>query len=110
MVSFRNISRIKFVILFVVFAFVFVLGSNALLDQAPDSLLGSESPDIWKSVVAAIISPIKIILIGPLLPFIKFLQQDPETPPPFFLAGFAIYWTILALAIHYLIGKIKYAR
>lgn len=105
-----KISRIKFVFLFVAFAFVFVVGSNAILDQAPGSLFGSESPETWKSVAAAIISPLKIILIGPLIPFINFLQQDPDTPPPFFLVGFAIYWTILALVIHYVLGKIKYAR
>jgi hypothetical protein len=60
-------------------------------------------------VVAAIISPVKIILIGPLLPFIKSLQQDPETPPPFFLVGFAFYWTILGVVIHFLLSKIKFA-
>jgi hypothetical protein len=46
-------------------------------------------------------------LIGPLLPFINFLHQDPDTPPPFFLAGFAVYWTILAFGIHFLLGKMK---
>ena len=102
-----NIARIKFVVLFLVFAFAFIFCTNSLLDQPPESLLGSESQVGWKSTVSTILSPIKIILIGPLLPFINFLHQDPDTPPPFFLAGFAFYWTILALIIHYLIGRIR---
>jgi hypothetical protein len=103
-----NIPRIKFVFLFLVFAFAFLFGTTLLLDQPPDSFLRSESVP-WKSVVSTILSPIKIILIGPLLPFIKFLHQDPDTPPPFFLVGFAFYWTILALIFHYLISKIKHS-
>ena len=31
----------------------------------------------------------------------------PDPPPPFLVIGFALYWTILALVIYYLIGKIK---
>jgi len=105
-----NIPRIKFVFLFLIFAFAFLFGTNLLLDQAPESFLGSESQVAWKSAVSTILSPIKIILIGPLLPFIKFLHQDPDTPPPFFLVGFAFYWTILALILHYLLSKLKHSR
>ena len=57
--------------------------------------------------MSTILSPIKIILVGLMLPFINFLRQDPDTPPPFFLVGFAFYWTILALVLHYLIRKMK---
>ena len=103
-----NISRTKFVILFLFFAFAFLFGTSLLLDQQPESLLGSASQVAWKSTVSTILSPLKIILIGPLLPFIKFLRQDPDTPPPFFLVGFAFYWAILALILHYLLGKIKH--
>jgi hypothetical protein len=102
-----NISRIKFVSFFLVFAFAFLFGSTLILDQRPESFLGSESQVAWKSTVSTVLSPIKIILIGPLLPFIKFLHQDPDTPPPFFLIGFAFYWMIFALVLHYLFGKIK---
>jgi hypothetical protein len=35
------------------------------------------------------------------------LHRDPDTPPPFFLLGFALYWTLLALIIHFLVSKIK---
>lgn len=100
-------SRIKFVLLFLVFAFVFLFFSTSMLDQAPESFLGSESQTAWQAVVSIILSPIKVILIGPLLPFIKFLHQDPDTPPPFFLIGFVFYWTVLALVIHFLLSKIR---
>ena len=101
-------SRIKFVVLFLILAFAFLFGTNLLLDQPAESLLGTGSQVGWKSVVSTILSPIKIILIGPLLPFINFLAQDPDTPPPFFLVGFAIYWALLALGLHYLIGRMKH--
>jgi hypothetical protein len=106
----KNISRIKFVLLFLVFAAAFLFSTSLLLDQPPESLFGSESQAGWKSTVSTILSPIKIILMGPLIPFIKFLHQDPDTPPPFFLVGFAVYWIILALVIHYLLGKIKHSK
>ena len=100
-----NISRIKFVFVFLAFAFAFLFGTTSLLDQPPESFMGTESQEPWKSTASTILSPIKIILIGPLLPFIRFLHQDPDTPPPFFLIGFAIYWTILALILHFLLSK-----
>ena len=105
-----NIARIKFVFLFLIFAFAFLFGTDLLLDLPPESFLGSESQVAWKSAVSTILSPIKIILIGTLLPFINFLRQDPDTPPPFFLVGFAFYWAILALILHYALGKIKHTR
>ena len=108
-----NISRVKFVLFFLVFAFAFLFGTDLILDLPPEAFFGSESQAVWKSVVSTMLSPVKIILVGPLLPFIKFLRQDPDTPPPFFLAGFAFYWTILALVVYYLLVKIKkmkYAR
>ncbi|MGV3587249.1 MAG: hypothetical protein ACO1OF_09625 [Adhaeribacter sp.] len=104
-----NNSRIKFVFLFLLLAFAFLFGTTSLLDLPPESFLGTESQAGWQAAVSTILSPIKIILIGPLLPFIKFLHQDPDTPPPFFLVGFAFYWTILALMLHYFLGKVKHA-
>lgn len=102
-----NISRPKFIFLFLVFAFAFLFATTLLLEQPPEAFLGSESQSGWQSVVSTILSPVKIILIGPLLPFIKFLHQDPDTPPPFFLAGFAFYWTLLGLLLHYILGRLK---
>lgn len=104
-----KISMIKFVLLFLICAFAFLFGTTALLDQPTEAFLGSVSQAGWQSAVSTILSPIKIILIGALLPFINFLKQDPDTPPPFFLVGFALYWTILALMIRYLFLKLKHA-
>ncbi|WPU91477.1 hypothetical protein SNE25_19345 [Mucilaginibacter sabulilitoris] len=101
-------SRTKFVILFLVFSFAFLFGTTLLLDQPPESLVGSASQVTWKATLSTVLSPVKTILIGPLLPFIKYLHQDPDTPPPFFLAMFAFYWTILAIIIYYLVRKIKH--
>ena len=105
-----NNPRIKFIHLFLIFAFAFLFGTTLLLDQPPESFIGSDSQATWKSTVSTILSPIKMILIGPLLPFIHFLHQDPDTPPPFFFAGFVFYWIILALILQYLSGKIKHYR
>jgi hypothetical protein len=102
-----NISRLKFVVCFLIFAFAFLLVSTVLLEQPPERFVGSASQETWQSVASTILSPVKIILMGPLLPFIQFLHQDPDTPPPFFLVGFACYWTLLALTLHYIIHKLK---
>ena len=110
-----KISRTKFVILFLVSAFAFQFITNALLGSEVglfpgkgESFLGTGSPIAWKSTVSTILLPVKIVLIGPLLPFVEFLTRpESDPPPPFFVIGFAFYWTILALAIHYLLGKIR---
>lgn len=110
-----KISRAKFVILFLVCGFAFQFLSNSLLGSEVrlfpgngESFLGTGSPIGWKNTVATILLPIKIVLIGPLLPLIEFLRRaDSDPPPPFFVIAFAFYWTILALAIHYLLSRIK---
>jgi len=102
-----NGSRIKFVLVFVAFAYIFLFFTTAILNQPPDAFLRSASQAGWQAVLSTILSPIKVILIGPLLPFIQFLRQDPDTPPPFFLAGFAGYWAVLAWVIHFLWGQLK---
>jgi hypothetical protein len=105
-----KISKIKFVLLFLGFVVAFLFATNLFLHQSTESLFGSlESQARWEATLSTLLSPIKIILIGPLLPFIEFLRQDPDTPPPFFLVGFVFYWTILALFLHYLINKLKHA-
>jgi len=102
-----SISSTRFVILFLVCAFAFVFGTNWILNQPPESFLGSETQIAWKSTVSTILSPIKIVLIGLLLPFINFLHKDPDTPPPFFVALFAFYWCVLALLLHYSLTKFR---
>lgn len=109
-----NISKTKFVSLFIISGFVFLFVTTSLLGttgprgfpKPPDSLLGLESRVAWKRNVSTIILPIKVVLIGPLLlPSVNFLKEDP--PPPFIALYFIFYWSILASATHYLIGKLK---
>ncbi len=113
-----NISRKKFVILFVVSGFVFMFITTTLLGStgprgfphSPDSILntGSDSLIAWKRTASVIILPLKIVLIGPLaLPQVNFLKEDP--PPPFVGIYFVFYWSILATAIHSLLGASKRA-
>ena len=100
-----HLSRIKFLILFLVFGFAFVFGTILILNQQPESFLGSESQGAWKSAVSTLLSPIEIVLLGPLLPLIRILHRDPDTPPPFFIAMFAFYWSIIAIILHYFLRK-----
>jgi len=111
-----KISKTKFVILFLVSGFAFLFITTTLLGttgprgfpQPPDSIVetGGDSPIAWKRAVSGIILPIKIVLMGPLaLPQVNFLKEDP--PPPFVGIYLILYWTILALTIHYLLSKIK---
>ena len=104
-----NISRTKFVILFLISAFVFMFISNALFGTEArvfpwheKSFLGTDSPIAWKSLGYHISYPIKFVLIGP---FDNVFHDDP--PPPLVASVFALYWSILALILHYLIGRIK---
>lgn len=100
-----KVSRTTFVILFLVFGFGFIFATTGILNLPPESFLGSESQGAWRSAVSTLVSPIKIVLIGPLRPFITILHKDPDTPPPFFLAMFACYWSVLAIILHYFLGN-----
>ncbi|AOW10465.1 hypothetical protein [Flavobacterium gilvum] len=102
-----KISRINFVCIFLIFGFAYLLGSILILDQMPEALFASELQESWQATVSTILCPIKIILIGPLIPVINFLHKDPDTPPLFFIVCFIVYWTILALAIYYFFNKEK---
>ena len=112
--KYMNISKTKFIIFFIVSGFTFLFITTSLLGttgvrgfpQPPDTLLQTASPIPWKRTASTILLPIKIVLVGPLaLPTINFLKEDP--PPPFIGIYFIFYWSILALVIHYLIGKLK---
>ena len=103
-------SRTKLVILFLIFGFAFLFGTTSFLNQPPESFLGSDSQSAWQSAVSTMLSPIKVALIGPLLPFISFLHKDPDTPPPFFLIMFALYWSMLAAILHYFLSSRKHQQ
>jgi len=112
-----KISRTKFVIMFLIAAFAFQFITNSLslseIRMFPahgESFLGTGSQTGWRSLVSNILLPVKVVLIGPLLPYINLLRQEPDTPPPFFLIGFAFYWTILALTIYYIFGRINRSK
>src|SRR6266566_1145288 len=104
-----RISRTKFVLVFLIAAFAFMFISNALFGTEArvfpwneKSFLGTDSPIAWKSVGYKISYPVKVVLIGP---FNNVFHDDP--PPPLVGAVFALYWSILALILYYLLGKIK---
>ena len=103
-------SRKKFVSLFLISGFAFLFIYNVifrsvvrLIPESGESFLGTEYLTGWKSTASTILYPIKIVLAGPMVPLLNL----PDPPPPFLVIGFAFYWTILALVIHYLIGIIK---
>ncbi len=61
-----KVSRTKFVIIFLVSAFAFIIITNLLLQPVNgDWFPGTGSPIAWKRTVAAIIYPVKIVLVGP---------------------------------------------
>src|SRR5258706_14844238 len=104
-----KISRTKFLILFLVSAFAFQFISNSLLGSEVrlfpvngEWFPGTWSPIAWKSTVSTILYPIKMVLIRPLSPLFK----EPDPAPPILALAFALYWTAMALVLHYLLSKI----
>ena len=99
-----KISRTRFVIIFLVSAFAFMFITNLLLVPVNgDWFPGTGSPIAWKRNLAAIIYPVKIVLVGPLAP----IFNDPDPAPPVRALACAIYWTVIALVLHFLLGKIR---
>ena len=98
-----KISRKKFVAIFLVSAFAFISITNLLLQPVNGEWFpGTGSPITWKRNIAAIIYPVKIILVGPLAP----IFNDPDPAPPIRALACALYWTVIALALHFLLSKI----
>jgi len=98
-----KISRKKFVILFLVSAFAFQVITNLLLAPVNGEWFpGTDSPIAWKRTVAKIIYPVKVVLVGPLSP----IFNDPDPAPPVRVLACALYWTVIALVLHYLLSKI----
>lgn len=110
-----KISRIRFVTLFVVFGLAFVVGTRLILNQEPASLFGSdfasEPQAAWQSAVSLALSPVKLVLMGPLRPLFSWMlsQPDADPPPPMLLVMFVVYWTILALVLHYFLRNTRLA-
>jgi|ERR1041385_228972 len=98
-----KISRTKFVILFVVSGFAFQIISNLLLGPVNGEWFpGTGSPIAWKRTLAAILYPVKIVLVGPLAP----IFNDPDPAPPIRALACALYWTAIALVLYYILSKI----
>ena len=105
-----KITRTKFVLLFLLAAFAFQFISNSVLGPGvglfPKNgayFPGLDSGINWKIWTAKIVYPFKYILIGP---FASILN-DPDPAPPILVIVFGLYWTALAFALYYLIGKLK---
>ena len=104
-------SRSRFVTLFLVFGLAYTTATRLILNQEPASLFGSpffaslpQAP--WQSAVSMLLSPVKFVLMGPLLPLFNWmLNQDGDPPPPMILIMYAFYWSILALVLHYFLSK-----
>ena len=95
-----KISLRKFVLIFVISAFVFVGITNLILVPVNDDwFAGTNSPIAWKRNLAAIIYPIKIVLVGPLAP----IFNDPDPAPPIRGLACAVYWTAMALVIYFIL-------
>jgi hypothetical protein len=99
-----KISKTRFVIIFIASAFAFIIITNLLLGPPinGDWYPGTGSPIAWKRTVAAVIYPVKIILVGPLAP----IFNDPDPAPPIRALACAVYWTLMALVLHFILSKI----
>jgi len=103
-------SKTKFIMIFLISGFVFQFISNSLLGSEVrlfpvngEYFPGTGSPIVWKSIVSTILYPVKVVLLGPLLS----LFELPDPPPPLLVIAFALYWTLLALMLYYLLDKIN---
>lgn len=96
-----RLTRKKFILRFLAFGYAFHFVTRFLLNQSPEALWASPNQQAWQRHASTILSPIKVVLVGP----INWLQQDPDPPPPFRLILFAAYWSVLALAIHYVLSR-----
>jgi|GEM_PF-2870278 len=96
-----RLARKRFILLFLALGYAFDFATKFLLNQPREALFASPNQAAWQRYASTILSPIKIILVGP----INWLQQDPDPPPPFRLILLAIYWSLLALGIHRVLSQ-----
>lgn len=94
-----KISRTKFVIIFIVSAFTLLGISNLILKPVNGEwFAGTNSPIAWKRTLAAILYPVKIVLVGPLAQ----IFNDPDGAPPVRALACTLYWAAIALVLHFL--------
>jgi hypothetical protein len=98
-----KISAKKFIMFFLISASVFLVVTNLLLQPVNgDWFAGTGSPITWKRNLAAIICPVKIVLVGPL----ALILDDPDPAPPVRALACALYWAFIACVIHFLLSKV----
>jgi hypothetical protein len=98
-----RLTRKRFVLSFLACGYAFHFLTKFLLNQPSEALWASPEQAAWQRHASTILSPIKVVLVGP----INWLQQDPDPPPPFRLMLFAAYWSVLALGIHHFLSRMK---
>jgi hypothetical protein len=96
-----RLTRKKFVLWFLAFGYAFHFVTKFVLNQPSEALWASPDQAAWQRYASMILSPIRVVLVGP----INWLQQDPDPPPPFRLVLLAAYWSLLALCIDYLVSR-----
>jgi len=98
---------------FIVCGLAYTTATRLILNQMPASLYGSDFASVpqaaWQSAVSRVLSPVKLVLMGPLRPLFSWMlsQQDADPPPPMLILMYVFYWTILALIIHYFLSRKK---
>jgi hypothetical protein len=104
-----KMSRKKFVLTFLLSAFAFQFISNSILGNEArlfprngEWFQGTDSPISWKKNLATMLYPVKFVLIKPL----SSLGEEEDPAPPVLLFAFALYWTALAVVLHYLFNTI----
>lgn len=99
-----KVTRKKFILIFLISAFAFQVITNLLLVPVNgDWFPGTDSPIAWKRTLAAIIYPVKFILVGPL----STVLNDPDPAPPIRVLACALYWTVIAFVIHFILSRIQ---
>jgi len=101
-----RLTRKRFVLLFLAFGCAFDVGTRFLLNQPRGAFGTSPGQEAWQKSASTILSPLTLVLVGP----INWLQQDPDPPPPFRVILCLAYWSVLALVIYYLLSRKKSAR
>lgn len=101
-----GLTRKRFVLLFLAFGCAFDVATRFLLNESRGAVEPSPRQEAWQRYASTILSPLKLVLVGP----INWLQQDPDPPPPFRVILCVAYWSVLALGIHYLLSWKRPAR
>ena len=98
-----KISRKKFVIIFLISAFAFVFITNLLLQPVNGTWFpGTGSPIPWKRNFSCNYIPNQNCFGRPLAP----IFNDPDPAPPIRALACAVYWTVMALVLHFILSKI----